>query len=154
MARRPAARAWRASARRAGLAACLWLAGAGGALAAEPWEYEPLVSARYTEPTARYPHGALGDVIEYGALVLQYVPDHARYVIRLPEARRLEDVAPRLADVDGDGKPEAVVSESDRDRGARLAIYNGGGWSRRRPSSGGASAGWRRWARPIWTATG
>ncbi|NDR59372.1 VCBS repeat-containing protein [Pseudoruegeria sp. M32A2M] len=41
----------------------------------------------------------------------------------LPEEMVFEDVAPRLADLDGDGAPEVVVVESHRDNGARLAVW-------------------------------
>jgi len=34
-----------------------------------------------------------------------------------------EDLAPRLADLDGDGRPEVIAVESHRDLGARLAVY-------------------------------
>ncbi|MCR9125080.1 MAG: VCBS repeat-containing protein [Rhodobacteraceae bacterium] len=125
-ARRPPARVWPGSARRACLALCLWLAGGACAAFAETWQQRPLLDARYDAPTARYPHGVLGDDVEYGALVLRYagLPE---IIIRLHTDRVFEDTAPRRADVDGDGQAEAVVVESDRARGARLAIYNGDG---------------------------
>ncbi|WP_037307540.1 FG-GAP repeat domain-containing protein [Ruegeria halocynthiae] len=110
-----------------------------------PWQNEPLVSAEYSEPTARYPHWVLGDQIEYGALVLQYLPGRAEYTIRLPEERVFEDIKPRLVDVDNDGKREAMVVESHRDKGARLAIYNGGGLIAATPYIGTRF----RWLAPI-----
>jgi hypothetical protein len=42
---------------------------------------------------------------------------------RLPETLVFEDVAPRLWDADGDGRPEIVVVEADLRRGARLAVW-------------------------------
>lgn len=42
----------------------------------------------------------------------------------LPKRSVFEDIAPRLADVDRDGTPEAVVVESDMDLGAALAVYD------------------------------
>lgn len=97
------------------------------ASAAQIWEIEPLIAAEYTEPTGRYPHGALGDTIEFGALKLTYLPMGTSFTIRLPHNSVFEDVAPRMVDVDGDGRREAIVVESHKDKGARLAIYNGGG---------------------------
>lgn len=83
---------------------------------------DDVVSARYEEPTARYPHGVLGDAIEYGALVMQTASGRA-FRVRLPEARVFEDTAPRLFDVDGDGEREVIAVESDQLLGARLSIY-------------------------------
>ncbi len=114
----------------------------------QPWRYEPLESAEYAEPTARYPHGVLGDQIEYGALVLQYAPNSARYTIRLPMERVFEDIKPRLVDIDNDGRREALVVESHRDKGARLAIYNGGGLIAATPYIGTRN----RWLAPIGAA--
>ncbi|SHE41614.1 Repeat domain-containing protein [Litoreibacter ascidiaceicola] len=118
MARRLPSRLLPRVARRAWLAACLI---AGGAAAADT-----IVEARYAEPTSRYAHGILGDAIEWGALEL-LVEDSAhktKRIIRLPKDRVFEDVAPRLADVDGDGKPEVVVVETQVNTGAQLAIYD------------------------------
>jgi len=91
-----------------------WLAGAASA------QTGPVAS--YEGPTTRYPHGVLGDDIEYTTLA-----------VTLPGGRTLratwdapvvfEDLAPRLADLDGDGQPEIVTVESHEDQGARLAIW-------------------------------
>ncbi|WP_298846118.1 VCBS repeat-containing protein [uncultured Ruegeria sp.] len=114
----------------------------------QPWEYEPLISAKYSQPTARYPHWVLGDQIEYGALELQYAPGWAKYTIQLPEERVFEDLKPRLVDVDANGKYEAMVVESHRDKGARLAIYNGGGLVAATPYIGTRF----RWLAPVGAA--
>jgi len=82
-----------------------------------------LTGASYADPTTRYPHGALGDTIEHGTLVVTTAAGR-RVRLVLPETRVFEDTVPRLADVDNDGDREAVVVESDRARGARLAIYD------------------------------
>ena len=65
----------------------------------------------------------LGDTVEWGALV--WTPEHGpRVTIRLPADRVFEDIAPRLADLDGDGvAAEAIAVEADQRQGARLAIY-------------------------------
>ncbi|WP_282168574.1 FG-GAP repeat domain-containing protein [Ruegeria atlantica] len=114
----------------------------------QPWQYEPLGSAEYSEPTVRYPHGVLGDQIEYGALILQYAPEWAKYTIRLPKERVFEDIRPRLIDIDNDGRREALVVESHRDKGARLAIYNGGGLIAATPYIGTRF----RWLAPVGAA--
>jgi len=80
------------------------------------------VSATYEDPTTRYPHGALGDDIE-----------HTTLSVTLRDGRILragwdapvvfEDTAPRLVDLDGDGRPEIMTVEAHENLGARLAIW-------------------------------
>ena len=118
------------------------------ALAEEPWSFEPLISATFAEPTARYAHGVLGDDIEYGALILQYAPKNARYIIRLPQDRVFEDIAPRLVDIDADGQQEVMVVESQTNTGARLALYNGAGLIAATPHIGTRN----RWLAPLGAA--
>jgi len=112
-------------------------------------------AARYAEPTTRYPHGVLGDDVEWGALVLDVTNcadcadgEARQVVIRLPEARVFEDVAPRLADPDGDGLAEVIVVESDRTLGARLAIHDAGGLVAATPFIGQRF----RWLAPVGVA--
>ncbi len=89
-----------------------------------------IIAAEYAEPTLRYQHGVFGRNFEYGALVLtiddcfrctNYVERQVK--ITLPERSVFEDLIPRLADIDGDGRPEVIVVETDNQTGARLAIY-------------------------------
>lgn len=80
-------------------------------------------AAGYDDPTERYPHGVLGDTIEFGALWME-APDGQRTWVRLPESRVFEDLAPRVQDLDGDGQAEVIVIESSATQGARLAIYD------------------------------
>ena len=44
-------------------------------------------------------------------------------VVAAGPGRVFEDIAPRLADLDGDGENEVIVVRSDVKRGAQLAIY-------------------------------
>lgn len=81
-----------------------------------------LVRAWYSEPTSRYAHGVLGDRTEAGALVAVDADCH-RYETRLDADFVFEDLTPRLADMDGDGKPEIVTIRSRLDAGASIAIY-------------------------------
>ncbi len=116
----------------------LWAAALAGLICAvSPAFATPpnvIVGAEYSEPTDRYAHGILGDAIEWGALRMRVdqcfgcdVEMVKTFVLRLPEHRVFEDVAPRLFDVDGDETPEVIVVESDTNLGARLAIYHEGG---------------------------
>lgn len=92
-----------------------------------PAQAQTIAAARLVEPTGRYGHHPMGpDVADHGALELM-LSDRSRRLVRLPESRVFEDNAARLADLTGDGAPEVVVVESDRDRGARLSVYGPAG---------------------------
>ena len=120
----------------AGLAACLTL----GAAQAE------ITGASYAEPTTRYAHGVLGDAIEHGTLVME-TPKGERRVV-LSQDRVFEDVAPRLADLDGDGDNEVIVVESQAQTGAQLAIYDETGKIAATPHIGTRN----RWLAPVGAA--
>ena len=80
----------------------------------------------YAGETTEYPHGVLGDEIEYKDLVLELPTDDGTIEARmtLPAGRVFEDLAPRCADLDGDGEEEIVTIESDAEGGASLAVYS------------------------------
>lgn len=99
------------------------LAGFIAILAAPVWA--GVVDARYTGETTRYDHGVFGESIEYGTLEIETLNGVVRIV--LPENRVFEDIAPRVADMDGDGDNEVVVVETDVNLGAQLAIYDENG---------------------------
>jgi len=134
-------RPWPRFARGAWLPFCLWLAGAGAVTA------QTIVSARYGAPTDRYDHGVLGDAIEWGALDLTFADGSAR-TVTLPTNHVFEDVAPRLADLDGDGAPEVMVVETDVTTGSALAIYGPDGKITETPHIGARN----RWLAPIGAA--
>lgn len=125
---------------------------AGSVAAQDSPRQADILGATYGDPTARYPHGALGDPEEWGSLVLELdtcpscaQPRRDTRRLVLPEHRVFEDTAPRLHDVDGDGANEVVVVESDRDQGARLAIYDAAGPVAATPFIGQAN----RWLAPV-----
>nr|WP_260066298.1 VCBS repeat-containing protein [Ruegeria sp. B32] len=122
------------------MAVCLWLA--GPALAAET-----IVTARYTDPTTRYPHGVLGDQIEWGSIELT-LSDGKHRSFTLPDHLVFEDLAPRVIDVTGDGLPEVIAVESDAQHGARLAIYDPHGRMAATPHIGTRF----RWLAPVGAA--
>lgn len=84
-----------------------------------------LTAARYDGPTTRYPHGVLGDTVEWTELHVR-IAGCKGLTATLPDALVFEDTAPRLVDVTGDGAPEVIVVESHQTKGARLAIWGMG----------------------------
>lgn len=80
--------------------------------------------------TATYGHSVLGDTPEWTALTIVYGPGALQAAagkreatIRAGTGHIFEDIAPRLADLDADGRPEIVVVQSSLDEGARVAVY-------------------------------
>lgn len=77
-------------------------------------------------PTRRYAHDALGSATHASSLhVLVVQPDGAQRALslELPPNRVIEDRVPRLADLDGDGRDEIILVESDARLGASLVVY-------------------------------
>ena len=78
--------------------------------------------AWYTRPTARYPHGVLGDAIEAGGLKVEtQTGEELEFV--LPETHVFEDLTPRIVDLDGDGNNEVVTIRTSLIRGSAVAVY-------------------------------
>lgn len=94
---------------------------------------QPVAYACYERPTRRYGHGALGDRGEWERLsvVLRIAGATAgdgggltrQLRIEAPDDGVFEDVAPRLADLDGDGIVEIVAVESTAQGGAALVVF-------------------------------
>ncbi|MCW5693974.1 MAG: VCBS repeat-containing protein [Pseudolabrys sp.] len=72
-------------------------------------------------PTKRYDHNVLGDAIEAGSLMI-VTADGASHSVALGDDAVFEDLTPRLADLDGDGRDEIVVVKSYLDRGSAIAV--------------------------------
>ncbi len=106
---------------------------------------QAIVSARYGGPTRAYGHGILGDMIEYSKLILRVGPERRRVVIDVGEGHVFEDIAPRLADLNGDGKPEVITIRTSMERGASLAIYGIDGLITQTPPIGQPY----RWLAPV-----
>ena len=137
-ARRLAMRARPRSARRAWAALCLGLALAGrAALAceADPFSRPQAVegsrvenggaAAAYENLTSRYAHGVLGDALEPETLRF-WTPElslRCGESITLDPLHVFEDIAPRLADLDGDDALEVITVRSHRSKGAQIAVY-------------------------------
>lgn len=105
---------------------------------------DEIAEARYGDPTTRYPHGVLGDDIEYGALEIVHASGQVDR-FELPLELVFEDLEPRLADVTGDGAPEIIVVESSNRLGARLAVWNSAGRLAATPHIGSSN----RWLAPV-----
>jgi hypothetical protein len=75
----------------------------------------------FSGPTERYPHGALGDRIEWGEL-LAFSKGEDRKIERftLASDEVFEGLFPLLADLDGDGRDEVIATVSSPSGGARL----------------------------------
>ena len=81
-----------------------------------------IAAAWFAGATDRYAHGVLGDAIEAARLMVETRAGR-RLQFELPAHRVFEDLEPRLADLDGDGRDEIIVVESDINLGASLAVY-------------------------------
>jgi len=103
-----------------------------------------ITAANFIDPTSRYDHGILGDDIEWGGLQID-LTDGRRITFTLPQSRVFEDLAPRLADIDGDGMAEVVVVETDISKGVRLSVYSQDGVVATTPYIGQT----HRWLAPI-----
>jgi len=82
-----------------------------------------IVSAWYSQPTRRYDHGVLGDAIEAGGLSARDAAGNL-YNYQLPDTSVFEDITPRLADLNGDGRPEIITIRSYLNTGASLAVFS------------------------------
>ena len=97
-------------------AAC---AGTAGAQSVETRSDNAIAS--FEGATDRYGHGIMGNLPEWSRLCLTHGFSSA--CVTLPQTSVFEDIAPRLADMDGDGRDEAIVVESTTAGGAALVVY-------------------------------
>ena len=90
-----------------------------------------VVQAKLVQPTDRYDHGVLGDVLEWGGLQITVAatgcgtdcPPQATLTVTLPPSQVFEDITARVVDADGDGLAEVLVVQTDRALGAMLTVY-------------------------------
>ncbi|MCB1496813.1 MAG: VCBS repeat-containing protein [Bauldia sp.] len=78
--------------------------------------------AWYADPTDRYPHGVFGRPETAGALVVEDVQGRDA-ILRLPADSVFEDLAPRIADFDGDGQNDVLAIRSSVRAGAQIVVY-------------------------------
>lgn len=85
--------------------------------------------AAYAVETDEYGHGVLGQLRDAKALTIHvFRPGDPRITCpaetTLPDGAVFEDIAPHLADLDGDGLPEVIAVRSTVTDGARLEVYD------------------------------
>lgn len=124
----------------------MWRAALITLLFATPLKAE-ITAAEFGGVTGHYGHGILGDTDEYSTLTLRFDTGKSRK-FTLPKSRIFEDLAPRLADVDGDGDMEVIVVETSTTLGAQMAIYDENGKLAATPFLGRP----QRWLAPIGAA--
>jgi len=78
-------------------------------------------TAWLTHPTDKYRHGVFGRPLEAEGFAIER--GGKRLEFRLPADQLFEDRRVRLADVDGDAQPEAILVKSSLDKGAAIAVY-------------------------------
>ena len=101
-----------------------------------------------------YRHDVLGKTPEWARLIVTLGPmgraagQGAALGFPLGPGHLYEDAAPRLADLDGDGRPEVIAVETDHRQGARLLALFLDGRSAATPYIGTP----RRWLAPVGAA--
>lgn len=77
-------------------------------------------------PTLRYPHTALGNATHAGSLHIMVntaTGTVQELAYQLPLNRVFEDRIPRLVDLDGDGRDEIILIESDVLKGSAVVVF-------------------------------
>jgi len=74
-------------------------------------------------PTDRYDHAVLGDALEASGVEIVRADGSGSVVVTVEAPDVIEAVSPMLADVDGDGALDIVVTQSNDDAGARIVAY-------------------------------
>lgn len=109
--------------------------------------------AGFSNATTRYDHGVLGDAVEAGGLrAMGGVLGPCELQVFLPEDSVFEDIAPRIADLDGDGRNEIIVVESHRSLGAALAVYGIRGGALKKIAATPNIGRSHRWLAPVGAA--
>lgn len=120
------------------LALLLWAGGAGactvdpasttaypGSVTVDPDTRGAVCRAWFDNPVTRYRHFVLGREHEPETLWVNAIGNQGLcgHALTLNADHVFEDVAPRLADLDGDGTNEVIVARSHLRQGAQLAVY-------------------------------
>lgn len=110
--------------------------------------------AALVDPTDRYGHGVLGDRIEAAAVQVIDTVSGERNLILIDAPSVIEGISPMLIDVDqnDDDVPEVLVTLSNGDDGAWLALYDLDGTLRAQSDPIGQGNRWRNQLGAAWTA--
>ncbi len=108
----------------------------------------PTVSAQGTVaipvlPSARYPHGVLGDTIEPRGVSLYRAPSRAVTRVVAPVGAVYETRLALWADLDANGVDELVLTESNDREGARFVVYGADGSRRGAGAPNGRGFRWK-----------
>jgi hypothetical protein len=104
--------------------------------------------AWFTDPTDRYRHGALGDVIEASTLKVR-LTNGTELRHPLVDDSVFEDLEPRLADLDRDGRDEVLVVRSTPLAGAALAVFGVRGGRLVKLAEAAPIGRGNRWLNPV-----
>ncbi|MEM7033137.1 MAG: hypothetical protein AAF629_26530 [Chloroflexota bacterium] len=82
-----------------------------------------------TDPTPEYAHGVLGDKLEAGGMTLVETQPQVRIAMQawLPKGTVIEGISPLWADMTGDDRRDIVVTLSNEQQGAWIAVFNEAG---------------------------
>ena len=80
----------------------------------------------YTDPTSRYPHGALGDIFEPGGIAVFSIDDGLSMLSEFEFSAPWvgEGLAPLWFDWDGDRRREIFTTLSGESNGSKVAVYS------------------------------
>lgn len=110
-----------------------------------------IILAWLADPTDRYRHGALGDVIEASTLKVR-LTNGTELRHPLGDDSVFEDLEPRLADLDGDGRDEVLVVRSTPLAGAALAVFGVRGGRLVKLAEAAPIGRGNRWLNPVGVA--
>lgn len=107
-----------------------------------------IASAWLAAPTRRYTHAVLGDELEASELRVRDRSGRT-LIARASGDCVFEDLIPRLADVDGDGRDDVLVVQSCQQTGAMITVWHVAGGRLVLKAAGGAIGTPHRWLNPI-----
>jgi len=101
-----------------------------------------------SDPSERYDHGVLGDGLEAESATLVAINPAPQVIAKISAASPavFEGIAPIWVDLNADGEREIILTQSDRENGARLVVYNQAG---EQLSSGPAVGTGYRWRNQL-----